>query len=153
MRNEERKDRLVCPCTPPPSPTQEKKSSLFFAAPQRSESTSNLASTPTNDDVTTETIEKAVRDRGRVASQPQECKVCAKEANPLVTINILLVDESHPNLSSEYNQMQKYIDIRFSRLKLNVNPETWILLLDLLGESDIIQIIITILDFNKMVQQ
>lgn len=53
--------------------------------------------------------------------------------NPLVKIDLVIVDEKNPNFAKKYQKINRFVDINFSRLKLIVNPETWILVLDLLG--------------------
>jgi hypothetical protein len=68
----------------------------------------------------------------------EQCVVCASEANPLVKIDVILVDEQHAAFVSKYKKINRYLNIKFSSLKLNVIPETWILLLDLLGNFSIL---------------
>lgn len=53
--------------------------------------------------------------------------------NPLVKIDLIIIDEKNPNFTRKYHKINRFIDIKFSRLKLIVNPEAWILVLDLLG--------------------
>jgi hypothetical protein len=65
--------------------------------------------------------------------EQQRCAVCESEANPLVKINVIMVDEKHAAFASKYKNISRFLNIKFSSLKLNVIPETWILLLDLLG--------------------
>ncbi|RNA32522.1 vacuolar sorting-associated 13D isoform X1, partial [Brachionus plicatilis] len=59
--------------------------------------------------------------------------ITEENTNPLVKINLIIIDEKNPNFSEKYQKINRFIDIKFSRLKLIVNPETWILVLDVLG--------------------
>lgn len=67
--------------------------------------------------------------------QPDEesCKMCSNQEEFLVKINLIIFDKSHPDFTGVYKNLHKYIDIEFAKLKINVNPESWIILLDLLG--------------------
>lgn len=119
----------VCPSTPPPSPTGEKK--MFFA---RCESERNLAAEP--EQSATEQNTNSIKHKPQPQQQQQQqnqCKVCLNESLPLVKIDLHMVDDSHPDFNGRYNGIHRHLNIKFSRLKLNLNPETWIILLDLLG--------------------
>lgn len=65
-----------------------------------------------------------------------ECSVC--EMDPFVKIDLILVDEKGPEFGTKFKFINRFINIKFSRLKLTVNPETWILVLDLLGNLSFI---------------
>jgi hypothetical protein len=58
------------------------------------------------------------------------------DAEPLfVSIKLVIVDERHHHFASTYQSIRKFIKIKLSNLQLRVNPETWIMLLDLLGKG------------------
>ena len=67
------------------------------------------------------------------AETETQCIACQNEASPLVKINLFLVDEKHSDFFSKFKRVNRFLNIKFSSLRLNVNPETWIILLDLLG--------------------
>ena len=108
-----------CPSTPPPSPTSQRrrKKQSYNHSPHitKSESMSNLLN-----DVQ--------------ANQNTNCPACLAQNSPLVNITINFVDKNHPDFDTFYSGYNKFMKIRFSDLKLNFNPETWIILLDLLGK-------------------
>lgn len=52
---------------------------------------------------------------------------------PLVSIKLIFIDKNHPKFDTKYFHINRYYKIKFSDLQLNVNPETWIILLDMLG--------------------
>lgn len=148
----------ACPSTPPPSPTIGKQRRLSFGY-GKSESMSSVFnsqqennyqyfSTIRSDDPVQmrnihnkqkvqqreETIKKTKEKEQVPKIKKKKCLLClSEELNPLVRINVLLVDQKHPEFESKYKKTNRFLNIKFSSLKLNVNPETWIILLDLLG--------------------
>ena len=67
-------------------------------------------------------------------SNLKEVENIVNEDNQLVvSIKLVLVDSRHKYFEKQYLSMNKFIKIKFSNLQLNVNPETWIFILDILG--------------------
>ena len=96
------------PTTPPPSPFVNK---FHFS---KYESLENLK-------------EKQIENKTIVNKNDED------ERRLLVSIKLVLVDSRHKHFEKQYLSMNKFIKIKFSNLQLNVNPETWIFILDLLG--------------------
>lgn len=137
---------FIIPCTPPPSPLGERAN--FF---RRSESESSIlrasmlaAAGSDLPKMPTSTTTAANLKQAEMAS----CKKCRNEEEFLVKINVIIFDKSHPGYSSVHKNLHKYLDIEFSKLKINVNPESWIILLDLLGKC-LFLILFTIIKLSK----
>ncbi len=61
------------------------------------------------------------------------CRACKAQASPMVSIKLIFIDSNHPKIKVKFNGFNRFYKIKFADLQLNVNPETWIILLDMLG--------------------
>ena len=62
------------------------------------------------------------------------CQACVLQNSPTVSIQLIFIDKNHPKIKTKFSDFNKFYKIKFSDLQLNVNPETWIIVLDMLGK-------------------
>lgn len=77
-------------------------------------------------------VTKKRRDSGR-RKKYKNCKACVLQSSPTVSIQLIFIDKNHPKIKSKFDGFNKFFKVKFSDLQLNVNPETWIIVLDMLG--------------------
>lgn len=117
-----------CPQTPPPSPTRN-----FFKSSYLTKSESNIFEQFS--DSSDENAEKS-----NPNSSSKTNIINSKETNVSIKvttsnkINIILVNEKHPDFISKFKSVHRHLMITFSDLQINVNPETWIFFLDFIGK-------------------
>ncbi len=114
------------PSTPPPSPSKLKRDKNFMLI--KSESMSNL----NKENDLNESINSGQMNNSFV-DKKKKCLGCVQQNMPLVSIKLIFIDRYHPKFKTKYLSFNRVYKVKFSDLHLNVNPETWIILLDMLG--------------------
>jgi len=117
-----------CPQTPPPSPTRN-----FFRSSYLTKSESNIFerfSDSSNENLT----EINRKDSSKTSLLCVNDKEASNQASTTNKINLILVNEKHPDFLSKFKSVNRHVMVNFSDLQINVNPETWIFFLDFLGE-------------------
>jgi vacuolar protein sorting-associated protein 13D len=130
IKNEKTVNINQNPSTPPPSPSKLKREKNFPLI--KSESMSNLNkefndSFNQNDSSFTEQTKESKKNNNK------KCLGCIHQNMPLASIRLIFIDKKHPKFETKYLSVNRFYKIKFSDLQLNVNPETWIILLDMLG--------------------
>jgi len=107
-----------CP-TPPPSPKKTSAVNPLF---------SEASSSTTSDE------EGTLNSNKKMSKSGHQCLACKVQASPMVSIKLIFIDTNHPKINVKFNGFNRFYKIKFADLQLNVNPETWIILLDMLGK-------------------
>ena len=107
-----------CPLTPPPSPSK------VFSNPLLTKSETRIF-----ESISTDSLE----DNGK-GNQNRKCQFCSSQINSYIKIKLLIVDRKHPDFASKYKSINRHIMADFINFNINLNPETWIILLDFLGK-------------------
>ena len=115
-----------CPQTPPPSPTQTFFKSSFLTKSESKifEQFSDSSDEQIHMDTSyskTETLDASIID--------------SSSDNTSNRINLILINEMHPEFVSKFKSVHRHVLINLSDLQININPETWIFFLDFLGNK------------------
>lgn len=125
--NYDSRENSGCPSTPPPSPTKKMLNPLFLL--KKSESMSKLSdSDETGSTDESDFVNLKIKNRKKI-----NCQACELQNSPMVSIKLIFIDKNHPKIKTKFSDFNRFYKVKFADLQLNVNPETWIILLDMLG--------------------
>ena len=119
-----------CPSTPPPSPRKKQENPLFFIDKKPKAKSSQSSS-----DEETMSANESYKKNSKKSrkTRTKHCAACAFQNSPMVSIKLIFIDSNHPKYKSKFSEFNKFIKVKFTDLQMNVNPESWIILLDMLG--------------------
>lgn len=116
-----------CPSTPPPSPRKNQQNPLFF--PNQSKSSQSSSSEETM------SANESYKTNKKKTRKTKNCAACTFQNSPMVSIKLIFIDSNHPKYKTKFSEFNKFIKVKFTDLQMNVNPESWIILLDMLGKN------------------
>ena len=113
------------------TPSPRIQNPFFSTFGKKSESMSRLADGEVAGSSDISDIVNQVKTRSKKSTN---CQACVLQNSPTVSIQLIFIDKNHPKIKTKFSDFNKFYKIKFSDLQLNVNPETWIIVLDMLGK-------------------